>query len=549
MINIKKVAQSLGIGERDLELYGNFAAKLRLDILKRLNNKKDGKYVLVSAMTPTPQGEGKTVTTIGLSMAFNRLKKSSIVTLRQPSLGPVFGLKGGGGGGGRSEIVPLEAINLHLTGDFHAVTSAHNLLASALDNSIFHGNPLNIDINTIDFPRVLDISDRALRDIEVRYGNFSRKTRFDITAASEIMAILALSKDLNDLKKRLGNIVVGFNFNKEPVFSRDLRIDGALAVLLKDAIKPNLLQTIEGTPCLVHSGPFANIAHGNSSILADEMGIKLCDWLITESGFGADMGAEKFFDIKCRTSKLIPDCVVLVASIKSLKNHSGRFSLKPGRPAPKEILKEDLELVDKGGENLIKQIENIKKFGMSVVVSINRFKSDTVRELDLARSIALKAGAKDAVVTDFWAKGSSGGLDLARSVESAVKNSKNDFKFLYNLNDPIKSKVHTIATEMYGAEDVSYSDLANNKIALFERFGWGSLPICMAKTQLSLSGDPMLKGRPRGFTLTIKDVKPDIGAGFLTPICGNISTMPGLPKEPNANNFDIDRNGVIKGLF
>lgn len=550
MKNIGLIAKSIGIKKTELELFGNYKAKVSLDILSRLKHKKDGKYVLVSAMTPTPQGEGKTVTTIGLSMALNKLKKSSIVTLRQPSLGPVFGIKGGGAGGGNSRIVPLEDVNLHLTGDAHAVGVAHNLLSAVLDNSIYHGNPLNIDINSIDWPRVIDISDRALKNIKIKYANFSRDTRFDITAASEVMAILALSSGIEDLKKRLGKIVVGFTKDGLPVHAGDLKIAGAMAVLLKDAIKPNLLQTIEGTPCFIHAGPFANIAHGNSSILADKIGIKLCNYLVTESGFGADMGAEKFFDIKCRESRMKPDCVVLVASLKALKNHSGEMPILPGVAASKNIFKENIGALKKGSHNLIKQIENIKKFGINVIVSINRFKSDTNKELDLVKGIAIDAGATGAFVSDFWNSGSKGGVELAKAVCNVSEEGLgNKFKFLYPLEDTIKDKIKKIAAEMYGASEILYSEKALNKIAHFEKLGWGKLPICMAKTQLSLSADPSLKGRPANFKIEVRDISPNIGAGFLVPICGNISTMPGLPGRPLAEKIDIDKSGNIRGIF
>ncbi len=549
---IQKIAETMGLREEEIELYGKYKAKVSLDVLERLKTKSLGKYIDVTAITPTPLGEGKTVTTIGLSMALNKIGKKSIVCIRQPSLGPVFGIKGGAAGGGYAQVVPMEDFNLHLTGDTHAVAIAHNLLAAFIDNHLFHGNKLNIDPFTISWPRVVDVSDRALRHIVIGLGGkdngIPRETGFDIAVASEVMAILALTTDLFDLRKRLGRIVVGYTKDKRPITAEDLQCAGAMTVLLREAIKPNLLQTLENTPCFVHAGPFANIAHGNSSIIADQIALRLSEYVVTESGFGADCGMEKFMNIKCRYSGLQPDCIVMVCSIRALKMHSGKYKVVPGKPLDAEMLKEDLEALIKGSENLVKQIENARLFGVPVVVAINVFSTDTEREIETVHRIALDSGAFAAEVSEVWAKGGDGGRALAETVVRAC-DEPHHFQFLYPLDLPIKEKIEIIATKIYGAEKVVYENSAEDKIKQFTDLGWAHLSICMAKTHLSLSHDPKLKGRPRGFTLPIKDIRPSIGAGFLYPLCGEMRTMPGLPSEPAGNRVDIDATGKIIGLF
>lgn len=549
---IVEVAKSIGITEDEIELYGRYKAKISLDLLKRFKDKPNGRYIDVTAITPTPLGEGKTVTTIGLSMTLNRLGAKSIVCIRQPSLGPVFGIKGGAAGGGYSQVVPMEDFNLHLTGDIHAVGAAHNLLAAFLDNSIFKKNKLDIDPSTITWRRAVDISDRFLRNITIGQGTredgIPRKSGFDITVASEVMAILALTDSLSDLRKRIGSILVAYTRKGRPVTAEDLKVAGAMTVLLKDAIKPNLLQTLDNTPCLVHTGPFGNIAHGNSSILADKMALKLTDYVVTESGFGADCGAEKFFDIKCRTSHLKPNAVVMVCTVRALKMHSGRFTVVAGKPIDKNLTKENPDAVKEGCSNLIKQIENMRLFGIPVVVSINRFTTDTENEIDVVKRIAKDNGAFDVVVSELWEKGSLGGKELAKAVIRAAKE-PNRFRFLYPLNLPIKEKIRIIATKIYGAKDVKYSQLAEEKIERYAKAGYNKLPICMAKTHLSLSHDPKLKGAPSGFTLPVKDIRASIGAGFLYPLCGEMRTMPGLPSVPAGTKVDIDADGRIRGLF
>lgn len=549
---IKQIAKKLGLKEKELYLYGNHMAKISLDVLERLKKRKNGKYIDVTAITPTPLGEGKTVTTIGLSMALNRIGKETTVCIRQPSLGPVFGIKGGAAGGGYSQVVPMEDFNLHLTGDIHAVGLAHNLCAAFLDNTVLKGNPLNINPSSIMWHRVVDVSDRFLRHVKIGFGGpqdgFERESAFDITVASEVMAILALTSGRKDMRKRLGRMVLATTKDGKPVTAEDIKVAGAMAVLLKDAIKPNLLQTVENTPCLVHAGPFANIAHGNSSILADEIALKLSDYVVTESGFGADCGAEKFFDIKCRISGLRPNCVVMVATVRALKMHSGRFTVVAGRPLDKELLSENLEALEEGCSNLEKHIENMKRFGIPVVVAVNKFTTDTKNEIELIRKKALDAGAEDAVLSEVWANGSKGGTDLAKAVAHAVEK-KSNFKFLYPSEWPIKKKIETVATKIYGAKDVHYEELAESKIELYNRLGYDKLPLCMAKTHLSLSHDPKLKGRPKGFTLPIRDVRASVGAGFLYPLCGAMRTMPGLPTHPAGEKVDFDKKGNVVGLF
>jgi formyltetrahydrofolate synthetase len=549
---IVEIARDLGLEEDDIELYGKYKAKVSLQVLEKLKDHPLGKYIDVTAITPTPLGEGKTVTTIGLSMALNRIGKKSIVCIRQPSLGPVFGIKGGAAGGGYSQVVPMEDFNLHLTGDTHAVALAHNLLAAFIDNHIYHGNALRIDPFTISWPRVVDVSDRALRKIVIGLGGkdngIPRESGFDIAVASEVMAILALTTGLRDLRERLGRIVIGYNVEKKPVTAEDVKCAGAMAVLLKDAIKPNLLQTLENTPCFVHAGPFANIAHGNSSILADQIALRLSECVVTESGFGADCGMEKFMNIKCRYSGLTPDCVVMVCSVRALKMHSGKYRVVPGKPLDPALAEEDVAAVEQGAENLVKQIENARLFGVPVVVAINLFATDTDREIRAIEKIALENGAYACAVSEVWAKGGAGGRELAEAVVRACDEPKN-FRFLYPLDIPIKEKIEIIATKIYGADGVVYEEGVEEKIRRFTEFGWDKLPICMAKTHLSLSHDPKLKGRPRGFKLPIKDIRPAIGAGFLYPLCGEIRTMPGLPSEPAGNKVDIDAEGRIVGLF
>jgi len=549
---IKTIARKLGLREKELQLYGDYKAKVSLSVLERLKKRAQGKYIDVTAITPTPLGEGKTVTTIGLAMALNRIGKKTTVCIRQPSLGPVFGIKGGAAGGGYSQVVPMEDFNLHLTGDVHAVGLAHNLCAAFLDNSALKGNPLNIDPASIVWRRVVDVSDRFLRNIKIGLGGpqdgFERDCGFDITVASEVMAILALTSGLKDLRRRIGRIVLATTKDARPVTAEDIKVAGAMTVLLRDAIMPNLLQTLENTPCLVHAGPFANIAHGNSSIVADAIALRLSEYVVTESGFGADCGAEKFFNIKCRISGLKPDCVVLVGTVRALKMHSGKFTVVAGRPLDAGLLRENLEALEQGCANLEKQIENMKLFGVPVVVAINKFSTDTKKEIELIRKKAIAAGAEDAVLSEVWAKGSKGATQLAKAVASAAEK-KSAFKFLYPLSWPIKKKIETIAKKIYGAGRVHYEDAAEKSIALYTKFGYDKLPLCMAKTHLSLSHDPKLKGRPQGFTLPVRDVRASVGAGFLYPLCGEMRTMPGLPTHPAGEKVDIDKNGNIVGLF
>jgi len=546
-----EIAQSAKM--KPIKEIADYKAKVKLEVLEDFKHKPDGKYIDVTAITPTPLGEGKTVTTIGLSMALNKIGKKTITCIRQPSLGPVFGIKGGAAGGGYSQVIPMEDFNLHLTGDTHAVGIAHNLLAAFLDTHIMKGNELNINPFSITLNRVVDVSDRALRNIVIGLGGpangIPRETGYDITVASEVMAILALTTGLKDLRRRLARMVVGSTYDGRPVTAEDLKCAGSMTVLLKDAIKPNLLQTIEHTPCFVHAGPFANIAHGNSSILADQIAIKLGDYVVTESGFGADCGAEKFMNIKCRYSGLKPDAVVIVATVRALKMHGGVFEFIPGQGVDKELMnKPDVEGVIKGCANLEKMIENMKLFGVPVIVAINHFEADTREEIEAIREKSIKAGAEDAVVSKVWLNGGDGGIELAEAVVKAAEK-KSDFKFLYPLDWPIKKKIETIATKIYGADGIDYMPLAEQKIELYTRQGFDRLPICMAKTHLSLSHDPNLKGRPRGFRVPIRDVRASVGAGFLYPLLGDMRTMPGLPKIPAGTRVDIDEDGNIVGLF
>lgn len=548
---IEQIARRLRIDKEYLIPYGKYIAKIDLSILEKIKHRKSGKYILVTAITPTPLGEGKTVTTIGLSMALNKLGKLTSACIRQPSLGPVFGIKGGAAGGGYSQILPMEDFNLNFTGDVHAVGLAHNLAAAFLDNSLFKGNKLQINPEMIYWRRVVDVSDRFLRNVRIGLGakedGVPRDTGFDITVASEVMAILALTSGLNDLRSRLGRIILAETTNGKYITPQDLKVAGSMAVLLRDAIKPNLIQTIENTPCFVHAGPFANIAHGNNSILADKIALASSDYVVTEAGFGADCGAEKFFDIKCRESGLVPDAVVIVCSIRALKMHSGKFTVVAGKPLDEGLIKENIPAIEEGICNLRKHIENVKSFGVPVVVAINRFAADTDSEIELVKKRALEFGADSCETSDVWARGSKGGMDLGRAVIRAAGLPK-DFKFLYPLDIPIKEKIRTIATKIYGAKDVEYQEVAEQKIKLFTERGWDNLPICMAKTHLSLSHDPNLKGRPGDFILPIRDIRASLGAGFLYPLCGQMRTMPALPSHPVGENIDIDEKGNIVGL-
>lgn len=549
---LQEAARTLGLGEEDLEFYGRNMAKLSLDLLDRPPVRKRAKYVVVTAVTPTPLGEGKTVHTVGLSMALNRIGKRACCVIRQPSMGPVFGIKGGAAGGGYSQVVPSEDFNLHLTGDFHAVTSANNLLAAFTDTSLLLDNPHDLDPEAITWRRVIDMNDRCLRQIQVGLGGAKngvpRMTGFDITAASEVMAVLGLSKSLVDLRGRLGRIVVGYDQAGGPVTAEQLGAAGAMAALLKQAIKPTLMQTLEGTPALVHTGPFANIAHGNSSIIADYIALGSADFVVTEAGFGADMGAEKFFNIKCRVSELRPDAALLVVTIRALKTHSGRFKIVAGKPLPEDLLREDLDAIREGAPNLEKQIENVRLHGVPVVVAINTFPSDTPAEIELVKEIAIEAGASAAHVSTVFADGGAGGEDLAHALVKAA-DEPSTFRFLYPLEASLEEKIETLATKVYGAKSVEYSDVAKDRLSRFKQLGYGKMPICMAKTQYSLSHDPKLKGRPSDYVFPIKDLRVSVGAGFVYPLAGSVMTMPGLGRKPNGMNIDLDERGEIVGLM
>ncbi len=548
---IAEIAAGLGLGEDDLEFYGRHKAKIRLSVLDRLRDRPNAKYIVVTAITPTPLGEGKTTTTVGLGQALNRIGKRAIIGIRQASQGPVFGIKGGAAGGGYSQVVPMADLNLHLTGDFHAVAAAHNECAAFLDNHLYQGNALRIDPATIGWRRVLDVNDRALRQLVQGMGGKAngplRETGFDITAASEVMAILALATSLKDLRARIGRIFLAQDLDGQPITAEAIGAAGLMTVLLKDAIMPNLLQTLENTPAIVHAGPFGNIAHGNSSVLGDLIGRKLGEYLVTEAGFGADLGAEKFFNIKCRASGMIPDAAVLVATIRALKAHSGEFRIVAGRPLPAGLVGENLPALRLGLPNLIKQIENVRQHGVPVVVAINSFPTDTPAEVALVREAALAAGAVEAVVSDIFAAGGAGGVEMAEAVVRAADKGA-DFRFLYDAAAPIKEKIATIATRIYGADGVEYLPAAEAAIRSFTRLGFDTLPICMAKTHLSLSDNPALRGRPTGFTVTIRDVRASVGAGFLYPLAGQMMTMPGLGSSPGGLQVDIDEHGEIVGL-
>jgi formyltetrahydrofolate synthetase len=607
-IPISRIASDIGILPEELELYGSTKAKVHLSIRDRLKHVTNGKYIVVTAITPTPLGEGKSTTIVGLSQAIGaHLGKKVFTCIRQPSQGPTFGIKGGAAGGGYSQIIPMEEFNLHLTGDIHAITAANNLLAAAIDARIFHENSqkdealferlcppnkngnrtfspvmlrrlhklgiaksdpneltsaersrfarLDIDPDSITWRRVIDTNDRMLRQITIGQGTeekgFTRMTGFDITVASEGMAVLALTTGLNDMRERLGRMVVAISRTGEPVTTDDVGVGGAMTVLMKDAIMPNLMQTLEGTPAFVHAGPFANIAHGNSSIVADQIALKLVGpggYVLTEAGFGADIGMEKFCNIKCRYSGLIPNCVVLVATIRALKMHGGGPKVTAGQPLAPEYSQENLELLEKGCANLVKMIQNARAFGIPVVVAVNRFKDDTAAEINLVRRIGVNAGAEDAVMSDHWAQGGAGAIELGKAVIRACEK-PGDFRFLYPLDASIKEKIETIVREMYGGASVEYSPEAEKKIELYTRFGFDKLPVCMAKTHLSLSHDPSLKGAPTGFTVPVRDVRASVGAGFVYPLLGAMSTMPGLPTRPAYYDIDLDpQTGHVVGL-
>ncbi|WP_037356195.1 formate--tetrahydrofolate ligase [Selenomonas sp. FC4001] len=543
MQDIRRIAEKLNISEDELELYGKYKAKISLDAWQRVKDQPNGKLVLVTAINPTPAGEGKTTTSVGLADAFHKQGKKVAVALREPSLGPCFGLKGGAAGGGYAQVVPMEDINLHFTGDFHAITTAHNLLAAVIDNHIQQGNTLDIDVRRVVWKRVLDLNDRALRHVVIGMGGKAhgvpRETGFDITVASEMMAILCLASDLEDMKKRLGEIVVAYTRDGRAVRAKELNVTGALTLLFKDAIKPNLVQTLEGTPAFIHGGPFANIAHGCNSVMATKFALKFADYVVTEAGFGADLGAEKFLDIKCRFAGIHPDAVVIVATVRALKMHGGMDK--------KDLGKVDMSALERGMQNLEKHIENIQKFGLPAVVAINAFPTDTREELDFVETACNKRGAEVAL-SEVWAKGGEGGLKLAEKVEAAM-NKPNNFHFIYETEQSVEEKISAIAREIYGADGISFTAAAQKQLAEIKELGFDKMPICMAKTQYSLSDDATKIGRPEGFTVTVRELRISAGAGFIVALTGNILTMPGLPKKPAAENMDIDNEGKITGLF
>ena len=541
---IVKIAEQVGLSEDDLELYGKYKAKISFDAIKRLSKQKDGKLVLVTAITPTPAGEGKTLTTIGLAQALNQMGHKTVVALREPSLGPVFGIKGGAAGGGYSQVLPMEDINLHFTGDMHAITAANNLLAAAIDNHVHQGNALRIDVRRIIWKRVMDMNDRALRNIVVGMGGkvcgFPREDHFMITVASEIMAALCLAHDLMDLKKRMGDITVAYDLDGNLVTARQLGVEGAMAILMKDAIKPNLVQTIEHTPALVHGGPFANIAHGCNSVVATKLAMKMGDIAVTEAGFGADLGAEKFMDIKCRFAGIKPNAVVIVATVRALKMHGGVDK--------KNLQEENVAALKKGFANLAKHIENMRQFDVPVLVGINKFITDTDEEIATLRTLCEEYGV-DVALNNCWAEGGKGGLEMGEKVMQLLQQPQTPYKPLYDVNDTIPQKMETIVKKIYGGDGVVFEKNAQKQIKELEKFGLDKMPICVAKTQYSLSDDPSLLGAPHGFTVTVQDVRVCTGAGFIVCQTSNIMTMPGLPKVPAANRMDIDENGVITGLF
>jgi formate--tetrahydrofolate ligase len=547
---LEDVAAEMGIPAHLLEPYGEQVVKIKLAAIEELADRPAAKYVVVSAITPTPLGEGKTTTTVGLGQGFKHIGRQATVAIRQPSMGPTFGIKGGAAGGGYSQVVPMEVLNLHLTGDMHAVTAAHNLLAAMIDNHLFQGNPLGLDLNNITWRRVLDVNDRALRNIIIGLGGkgdgVPRQTGFDITAASEVMATLALTRSLADLRERLGRIVAGYTKDGTPVTAEQLDAAGSMAVMLRDAIKPNLMQTLENTPVLVHAGPFGNIATGNSSVIADLIGIHAGDYLVTEAGFGADMGAERFFNIKCRTSGLIPSGAVVVATVRALKAHSGKYKIVAGRPLPEDLLAENPDDVAAGAANLRKQIANIRLHGVPAVVAINAFPTDHASEHEVIRQIAAEEGARAAVSTHF-SDGGRGAIELAEAVEEATAE-PSDYHVLYPDSASLRDKIHAVATKVYGADGVEYSAQAAKQLDTYERAGFGHLPVCIAKTHLSISSDPSLKGAPTGWTLPVREVRASVGAGFVYPICGDMRTMPGLSAHPAAARIDLDPDGQIVGL-
>ncbi|MCY3968125.1 MAG: formate--tetrahydrofolate ligase, partial [bacterium] len=547
---LSEIATNAHIPSEMLEPYGAGAAKISLDAIDALANRPKARYVVVTAITPTPLGEGKTTTTVGLGQGFSHINKKATIAIRQPSLGPTFGIKGGAAGGGYSQVIPMELFNLHLTGDMHAVTAAHNMCSAMLDAHLYHGNELGIDLHNITWRRVLDINDRALRNVVLGLGGrldgVPRESGFDITAASEVMATLALATSLADLRARLGRIVVGYTKAGTPVTAEELQVAGAMAVLLKDALKPNLMQTLEGGPALVHTGPFGNIATGNSSIVADRIGIHTGDYLITEAGFGADMGAERFFNIKCRYSGLAPDAAVMVATVRGLKAHSGNHKIVAGRPLPEALLQENPDEVHAGGDNLRKQLSNMHAHGVTPVVAINAFPGDHPADLAAVAEIAQECNARCAVTTHF-ADGGAGAAELAEAVAEAC-DEPSAFKVLYEDAQPLKDKIAAVATTVYGAKDVEYSAAANRQLDTYEAAGFGHLPVCIAKTHLSISSDPSLKGAPVGWTLPVREVRASVGAGFVYPICGDMRTMPGLGRQPAAMNIDLDEQGKIVGL-
>jgi formate--tetrahydrofolate ligase len=547
---LTEIAAQMGLGEHMLEPYGEGVAKVSLDAIEALADRPKARYVVVSAITPTPLGEGKTTTTVGLGQAFAHIGRQATVAIRQPSMGPTFGIKGGAAGGGYSQVVPMELLNLHLTGDMHAVTAAHNLLTAMIDNHIHQGNELSIDQHQVTWGRVLDVNDRALRNVVCGLGakqdGVPRQSGFDITAASEVMAVLALSRSLGDMRERLGRMLVGYDRHGEPITAEQLKAAGAMTVIMREAIKPNLLQTMENTPVLVHAGPFGNIAHGNSSVVADLIGIHGGDFLVTEAGFGADIGAEKFFNIKCRISGLRPDAAVVVATVRALKVHSGRHRVVAGRPLPPALLEENPDDVHLGGANLRKQIENIRVHGVTPVVAINAFPGDHPSEHRAIREIADSLGVRSSVCTHFQ-DGGRGAAELAESVAEATQE-PSEFRFLYPDAASLKEKIETIATRVYGADGVEYDHIASRQLETYERIGLGRLPVCIAKTHLSISSDPALKGAPTGWVLPVREVRASVGAGFIYPICGEIRTMPGLGLHPAAERIDIDADGEIVGL-
>jgi formate--tetrahydrofolate ligase len=544
MLPINEIAENFGIDVDDLEMYGKYKAKVSFDFIKKMEKNENGKLVLVTAISPTPAGEGKSTTTIGLGQALNKIGKKAFIALREPSLGPVFGVKGGAAGGGYAQVVPMEDINLHFTGDMHAITAANNLLSAAIDNHIHHGNTLRIDSRQIVWKRVIDMNDRALRNVVVGLGGkvcgFTREDGFMITVASEVMAILCLSNDLMDLKERLGKIIVAYNLDGAPVTAKEIGVHGAMAMLLKEAIKPNLVQTLEHTPAFIHGGPFANIAHGCNSVIATKLGLKLGDILVTEAGFGADLGAEKFLDIKCRYADLKPDAVVIVATIRALKMHGGVKKADLGI--------ENLEALNQGFANLQKQVENMRKFGLPVLVAINKFANDTQAEIDLLTA-KCQEFCIEVSLNECFTKGGEGGIEMAKKLVKILDNEKSEFKPLYDIEDTIENKLNKIVREIYGADKVVIEDNAKKQIKTLEEFNLDKLPICMAKTQFSFTDNPNIMGAPSGFVITIKDVRVSAGAGFIVCQTSNIMVMPGLPKVPSANNMDIDENGVITGLF